>query len=414
MLLEGRNNQVIDELVRAMEEAAEKLDFEHAARFRDQIANLRRVQEHQYVRGEGGDVDVIAAVSQAGVGCVQVFFIRAGHNLGNKTFYPRNTSEADEGEILEAFLTQHYLDANDQLIPREIILNRELEDMDVLEEALSAAAGHRVAITAKVRGERARWRQMAETNTRAALAAHLASKANLLARFEALQEALGLDALPERLECFDISHTMGEATVASCVVFDTNGPVKSDYRRFNIQDIAPGDDYAAMHQALTRRYRRLMEGEGKLPDVLFIDGGKGQVAQAIEVLSELQVAGVTVVGVAKGPSRKPGLEQLILSNHNAPISLPPDSAALHLVQQVRDEAHRFAIAGHRQRRAKARTTSVLEQISGLGSKRRQILLRQFGGLQEVARAGVEDLTKVHGISKGLAQKIYDAFHPDEH
>jgi excinuclease ABC subunit C len=414
MLLEGRDNQVIDELVKAMEKASAELDFETAARFRDQIANLRRVQEHQYVRGEGGDVDVIAATTQAGVGCVQVFFIRAGHNLGNKTFFPRNTGDTDEGEILEAFLTQHYFGATEQVIPRDIIVNHEFEELEMLQEALSATAGHRVSIAARVRGERLRWLQMAETNARAALASHLASKANLLARFEALQEALGLEAVPERLECFDISHTGGEATVASCVVFDTNGPLKSDYRRFNIEGITPGDDYAAMHQALERRYRRLMQGEGKLPDVLFIDGGKGQVAQAREVLAELQVPGVAVVGVAKGPSRIPGLEQLVLSDHNAAIALPADSPALHLVQQIRDEAHRFAIAGHRQRRAKARTTSVLETIPGLGSKRRQSLLRQFGGLQEVARAGVEDLAKVHGISRELAQRVYDAFHPDEH
>jgi excinuclease ABC subunit C len=412
MTLEGRSNQVVDELVRAMDEAAARLDFEQAALYRDQIASLRRVQERQYVSGEGGDADVIAAVSRNGVGCVQVFFIRGGQNFGNKTFFPRNTGEADDTEILEAFLAQYYLASDERPLPRDIIVNRDLEDTALFEEVLSARAGHRVSITGRVRGDRARWQRMAETNAETALAAHLASKASLMMRFEALQEALDLDELPKRLECFDISHTMGEATVASCVVFDTNGPLKSDYRRFNIEGIAAGDDYAAMHQALERRYKRLKEGEGAYPDVLFIDGGKGQVAQARDVLSALGVAGVTVVGVAKGPSRKPGLEQLILSDHNAPISLPPDSSALHLIQQIRDEAHRFAIAGHRQRRAKARTTSVLEDIPGLGSKRRQLLLRQFGGLQEVARAGVEDLAKVPGISLSLAQKIYDAFHPD--
>ncbi len=412
MSLEGRSNQVVDELVKAMDDAAARLDFEQAAHYRDQIASLRRVQERQYVSGEGGDADVIAAVSRNGVGCVQVFFVRGGQNFGNKTFFPRNTGEADEAEILEAFLSQYYLASDERPVPRDIIVNRELEDTGLLAEVLAVRAGHKVSITSRVRGDRARWQRMAESNAAAALTAHLASKASLMVRFEALQEALDLDELPKRLECFDISHTMGEATVASCVVFDTGGPVKSDYRRFNIEGIAPGDDYAAMHQALERRYKRLKDGEGTYPDVLFIDGGKGQVAQAREVLSALGVAGVTVVGVAKGPSRKPGLEQLILSDHNAPITLPPDSLALHLIQQVRDEAHRFAITGHRQRRAKARTTSVLEDIPGLGSKRRQLLLRQFGGLQEVARAGVEDLAKVPGISLSLAQKIYDAFHPD--
>lgn len=412
MSLEGRSNLVVDELVKAMDEAAARLDFELAAQYRDQIAALRRVQERQYVSREGGEADVIAAVSRNGVGCVQVFFIRGGQNFGNKTFFPRNTGEADEAEILEAFLSQYYLASDERPVPRDIIVNRELEDTNWLEEVLGARVGHKVSITSRVRGDRARWQRMAEANAEAALAAHLASKASLMTRFEALQEALDLDELPKRLECFDISHTMGEATVASCVVFDTNGPVKSDYRRFNIEGITPGDDYAAMHQALERRYKRLKEGEGVYPDVLFIDGGKGQVAQAREVLSALGIAAVTVVGVAKGPSRKPGLEQLILSDHNAPIALPPDSLALHLIQQIRDEAHRFAITGHRKRRAKARTASVLEEIPGLGSKRRQQLLRQFGGLQEVARAGVEDLAKVPGISLSLAQKIYDAFHPD--
>jgi excinuclease ABC subunit C len=412
MTLEGRSNQVVDELIRAMDAAAGRLDFEQAALYRDQIAALRRVQERQYVSGEGGDADVIAAVTRNGVGCVQVFFIRGGQNFGNKTFFPKNTGEADDAEILEAFLAQYYLASEERPLPRELIINKDLEDIGLLEEVLTARAGHKVSITGRVRGDRARWQRMAQTNAETALAAHLASKASMMMRFEALQEALDLDELPKRLECFDISHTMGEATVASCVVFDTNGPLKSDYRRFNIEGIAAGDDYAAMHQALERRYKRLKEGEGAYPDVLFIDGGKGQVAQARDVLSALGVVGVTVVGVAKGPSRKPGLEQLILSDHNAPISLPPDSSALHLIQQIRDEAHRFAIAGHRQRRAKARTTSVLEDIPGLGTKRRQLLLRQFGGLQEVARAGVEDLAKVPGISTSLAQKIYDAFHPD--
>ncbi len=416
MFLEGRNSSVIDELVRRMEEAAAKLEFETAARLRDQIANLRRVQERQYVSGEGGDCDVIAAYAEAGIGCVQVFFIRGGRNLGNKTFYPRNSADASVAELLEAFLPQYYLAGADgqgeRPIPGEILLNAEIDEGDALARTLSELAGRKVAISTRVRGDRARWVAMAETNARLALQAHLASKANLQERFELLQEALGLEALPQRIECFDISHTMGEATVASCVVFDIDGPVKSDYRRFNIEEITPGDDYAAMHQALLRRFRRLQEGEGKAPDVLLIDGGKGQVAQAYEVLEETAIAGVTVVGVAKGPTRKPGLEQLVLSGHSAPIILPPESPALHLIQQVRDEAHRFAITGHRQRRAKARRTSTLEGIPGLGPKRRQQLLRQFGGLQEVARAGVEDLCKVHGISRQLAQRIYDALHPE--
>jgi len=415
MFLEGKNSEVIDELARRMEAAAGELDFEAAALYRDQIANLRRVQERQYVSGSAGaDCDVIAVASAAGAACVQVFFIRGGHNLGNKTFYPRNAAGSDPAELLGAFLPQYYLtDAQgERPIPPEILLGQALEEEAALAEVLSEQAGRRVTLSSRLRGERARWAEMARNNAQHALAAHLASKANLLGRFEALQEALHLEAMPQRIECFDISHTMGERTVASCVVFDWEGPVKSDYRRYNIEDITPGDDYAAMYQALSRRFRRLQEGEGKAPDILLIDGGTGQVQQAHDVLEELAVAGILVVGVAKGPTRKAGLEQLVLSGGEAPTILPPESPALHLIQQVRDEAHRFAITGHRQRRAKARRTSSLEDIPGLGPKRRQQLLRQFGGLQEVARAGVEDLAKVHGISRQLAQRIYDALHPE--
>jgi len=417
MFLEGRNHEVIEELAQRMEQASARLEFEKAARYRDQIANLRRVQEKQYVSGSGGDVDVVAARFRGGVGCVQVFFIRGGRNLGNKSFFPRNTGEADPAEILNAFIPQFYLGAGgatDRFLPSEILINHPLDEQELLEQVLSEQVGRKVTLTARVRGERARWLQMAEDNAELALTARLASRASLAARFEALQEALDLEAVPQRLECFDISHTMGEATVASCVVFDQDGPVKGDYRRFNIEGIVPGDDYAAMEQALSRRYRRLVDGEGKFPDILLIDGGKGQVAQAEKVLEEYQIEGVLVVGVAKGPSRKPGLEELVLSGQPVPIILPPESSALHLIQQVRDEAHRFAISGHRQRRAKARRTSKLEEIPGLGPKRRQLLLRQFGGLQEVARAGVEDLCSVKGISRGLAQRIYDALHTDQH
>ncbi|GAB4297385.1 MAG: excinuclease ABC subunit UvrC [Thiohalomonadaceae bacterium] len=415
MFLEGKNSEVIDELVRRMEAAAAELDFETAAVYRDQIANLRRVQERQYVSGNAAaDCDVIAVATAAGAACVQVFFIRGGHNLGNKTFYPRNAAGADPAELLGAFLSQHYLgDAQgERPIPPEILLGQSLEEEEALAELLTQQAGRRVLVSSRLRGERARWVEMARNNAEHALAAHLASKANLMGRFEALQEALHLEAMPQRIECFDISHTMGERTVASCVVFDWEGPMKSDYRRYNIEDITPGDDYAAMHQVLTRRFRRLQEGEGRVPDILLIDGGLGQVRQAHDVLEELAVAGILVVGVAKGPTRKAGLEQLVLSGVEAPTILPPESPALHLIQQVRDEAHRFAITGHRQRRAKARRTSSLENIPGLGPKRRQQLLRQFGGLQEVARAGVEDLAKVHGISRQLAQRIYDALHPE--
>jgi excinuclease ABC subunit C len=421
MFLEGKSPKVIDELVKRMEKASNEQDFEEAAHFRDQIASLRRVQESQYVSGEGGDLDVIAAVLEGGLACVQVFFIRGGRNLGNKVFYPQHVEDAQPGDVLAAFIPQFYLSASSggngngsgRTIPSEILLNQPPEEVDLLQSVLSEESGHRVRIAFRLRGERKKWLEMATANAETAVRAHLASKANLLHRFETLQDKLGLDSLPQRLECFDISHTMGEATVASCVVMDTTGPVKSDYRRFNIEGITPGDDYAAMRQAISRRYTRLKKGEAKLPDILFIDGGKGQLAEAEKVMEELQINGVILVGIAKGPGRKPGEEALFLSGQKVASILPADSPALHLIQQIRDEAHRFAITGHRQRRAKARNTSVLEDVPGLGPKRRQNLLKQFGGLQEVARAGVDDLSSIPGISKQLAQRVYDVFHSDE-
>jgi len=408
LFLEGRSSQVIDDWVARMEQAAAALDYEQAASYRDQIANLRRVQERQYVSGERGDLDIVACVARNGVGCVQVFFIRAGRNLGNKTYFPEG-SDMDTAETLTAFLTQYYLSRE---VPAEILVNQPPEDADLLAQVLSEQVKRTILLTHKVRGERARWLALAVTNAEQALDARLASKAGIAQRLLALQEALQQDELPSRMECFDISHTLGEATVASCVVFDGEGPCKSDYRRFNIEGIEPGDDYGAMRQALTRRYTRLKQGEARLPDILFIDGGRGQLSTAHQVLDELQIGDITLVGIAKGEGRKPGLERLFLPGRDTPLILPAHSPALHLIQQIRDEAHRFAITAHRQRRGKARTTSVLEGIAGMGPKRRQQLLKQFGGLREVARAGVEDLTKVKGISKQLAQLIYDALHSE--
>lgn len=415
MFLEGKSSAVVDELVRRMEQAATDLDYENAARYRDQIASLRRVQEKQYISAETGDLDVVAAAVERGIGCVQVFTIRGGRNLGNRIYYPKLEAgpleKDDVKTLLDSFLPQYYLRAG-RLVPTEILLSHAVTEPELLEQVLTEQSGRKVALRHRLRGQRARWVKLALQNAQQALAMRLNSQSSLLQRFEALQETLDLDEMPRRLECFDISHTMGEATVASCVVFDTNGPLKADYRRFNIRDITPGDDYAAMYQALSRRYRRLKDGEGKLPDILLIDGGKGQVKQAEAVMTELQISGVFLLGVAKGPGRKPGLETLYLSDQETEIILPPDSLALHLVQHIRDEAHRFAITGHRQRRQRSRTTSPLEAIPGLGPKRRQRLLKQFGGLQEVARAGVEDLAQVNGISPKLAQQIYDTFHSD--
>ena len=408
--LEGRNSEIVDELGRKMDAAATALDYELAARYRDQIVSLTRVQEHQYVSGERGDLDIVAAVLEGGAACIQVFFIRAGRNLGNKTFFPRVPAGAAPEEVLAAFVQQYYLGRE---VPGELLLNHDIPDADWLEQVLAEQAGHKVTVRARVRKERARWLAMAARNARLALAARLASRAGMARRFEALQTALGLGEPIERIECFDISHTRGEATVASCVVFNTEGAVKSDYRRFNISGVEPGDDYAAMAQALERRYTRVRDEEGRWPDLILIDGGKGQVAVAARVLEELQLADLPMLGVAKGRERRPGWEVLHRPD-GTELRLPADSQALHLIQQIRDEAHRFAITGHRQRRGRSRTESPLEAIPGVGPKRRAQLLRQFGGLREVARAGVEDLTKVKGVSRALAQQIYDAFHGDGH
>lgn len=407
LFLEGRTSQVIDQLVGRMEQASEQLDYERAARIRDQIALLRRIQERQHVSGESGDLDILALSSQGGSTCIQVFFIRAGRNLGNKVFFPRVPEGEDAASVLSAFLAQYYLGKQ---MPVELVVSHPPRDAALLEEVFSAQAGRRVTLHSRVRGERARWLAMAETNARLAVTARLASQAGYAQRLEALREALDLDETPRRLECFDISHTGGERTVAACVVFDGEGPRKSDYRRFNIEGVTPGDDYAAMAQALSRRYTRVRDGEVDRPDVLFIDGGRGQLAKVEAVLRELAIPGLTLVGVAKGEERRPGLEQLWLSGQEGPFILPGHSPALHLIQQIRDEAHRFALTGHRQRRRRARATSVLEGIPGIGPKRRQHLLKQFGGLQELARAGVEDIARVAGIGPSLAQQIYAAFH----
>jgi excinuclease ABC subunit C len=405
--LEGRTDEVIGELVGRMETAAAGLAFERAAALRDQISTLRRIQQRQSVSGEGGDLDIVACTSGGGVTCVQVFFIRAGRNLGNKTFFPSVPEETDEAGVMAAFLAQFY---GDKYVPPEVVVSVAPEDRGLLETALSEQAGRRVVIKDSVRSDRARWLEMARGNARLALDSRLGSQAGYAQRLESLRDALDLDEQPGRMECFDVSHTRGERTVAACVVFDAEGPRKSDYRRFNIDGVTRGDDYAAMQQALSRRYTRIRQGEYPVPDVLFIDGGRGQVGKVREVLQELAVAGVTLVGISKGPDRRPGTEQLWLSERNTAVILPPESPAMHLIQQIRDEAHRFAITAHRQRRSKARTTSILEEIAGVGPKRRQRLLRQFGGMQGLERAGVEDIARVEGISRTLAQQIYDAFH----
>ena len=404
--LDGRTDEVIAELGERMEQAAAELEFERAALLRDQIATLQRIQQRQYVTADGGDLDIIAVHMEAEAVCVQVFFIRAGRNLGNKAFFPQIPEDADLGSILAGFLAQFYADKQ---VPPEVLLNAAPDDAEFLVAALTERAGRRVALKHRLRGERARWVEMAMHNAALALKSRLGSRAGYTRRLEALRDLLDLDDLPRRMECFDISHTRGERTVASCVVFDDEGPRKSDYRRFNIEDITGGDDYAALEQALMRRYRRVQAGEVPMPDLLFIDGGKGQIGAVSNVLDDLGIDGVKLIGVSKGPDRKAGAERL-WPYGGAPLSVGSGSPALHLVQQIRDEAHRFAITGHRQRRDKARKTSVLEDIPGVGPKRRQSLLRAFGGLRGLVCAAPEDIARVDGISRALARQIHDALH----
>ncbi|MGN6226398.1 MAG: excinuclease ABC subunit UvrC [Dyella sp.] len=408
MFLEGRSSAVIDELAGSMEQAAMALNFERAATLRDQVAALRRLQAQHHVQGASADMDVIACRIESGMACVSVLFFRNGISLGTRDFFPRMPLDAEPADVLAQFIAQYYLE---RPVPRELIVGEALADEAILAELLAQQSGHAVEIKTRVRGERAQFLQMAERNAQASLTQRLASRQTLGARFDDLQKVLGLDEAPKRIECFDISHTRGELTVASCVVFGPEGPDKSHYRRFNINGITPGDDYAAMHQALTRRFRKVAEGEGAKPDVLLIDGGAGQVAQALDVLRELGVSGIEVVGVAKGPGRRAGEETLVLAGSGQEIHPGSSSPALHLVAAVRDEAHRFAISGHRKRREKARERSVLEDVPGIGARRRAALLKAFGGLAGVEAAGVEELMQIKGIDRGLAERIYAAMHP---
>jgi len=413
MFLEGKDQEIINELTLKMDDAAQLQKYEDAAELRDEIIYLRKIQEHQHVDANSGDVDVVAGlVKPIGV-CVHVLFIRSGRILGSRTYYPQMPMPVSVTELLDAFVPQFYLAPNSPHdIPRELILNATLTDSDLIIDSLTEKAKRKVDIRNRVRGERARWLKLARTNAEQNLLGHHSSKMGHYGRLKNLQEVLGLDVSPARLECFDISHISGEATVASCVVFDSSGPLKADYRRFNIKDIKAGDDYAAMSQALERRYRRLQSGEGKMPDLLIIDGGKGQLRIAEDVLADLGVSGVILLGIAKGATRKPGLESLFVAGRAEEMVLASDSPALHLIQHIRDEAHRFAISGHRAARGKKRRTSTLEGIPGIGAKRRRALLRFFGGIQEIMSAGEEDIARVEGISKKLAAEIYAVLHND--
>ena len=412
LFLSGKSQEVMKRLADDMETAAEKLEFEKAAELRDQLQRLQQVQSTQGIEGSRGELDLLAANVAHGQACVQVLFVREGRVLGSRTYYPVLKLEEDEAAVLDAFLPQFYLSGR-QTIPQEIVVSHRPANADLLEETLIEQSKRKVVIKHQVRDARARWLQLAKQTAGSNLESFISGKQTMAGRLEALRRELDLELTPTRMECFDISHSSGEATVASCVVFDNNGARKADYRKFNIEGITGGDDYAAMQQVLERRYRRLSKGEGTLPDVLFIDGGKGQVTQARQVLEQFELTSVKVVGVAKGTTRKAGFETLVDGDTGAESQLRGDNPALHLIQQIRDEAHRFAISGHRGRRNKARRQSTLEGIGGVGSKRRRDLLRHFGSIRGVENASVDELCKVDGISATLAQTIYDHLHTVE-
>jgi excinuclease ABC subunit C len=407
LFLSGKEDEVVERIAARMQSASEHLEFEQAATLRDQITALRRIREKQFVAEESGrDADVIACARVSGVTCVNLVMIRGGHHLGDKNFFPKNAEERSEDEVVEAFLAQHYLRHG---IPRQIVAGARFDAAPV-EEALQIQAGRKVHVTLNPTGARRAWLDMAVKNARLGAQQAVSLQSTQETRLAALQQALEHGESLQRIECFDVSHTMGEATVASCVVYDKSAMQKSEYRRYNMRSVEPGDDYGAMREVLSRRYAKIVATEGKLPDLVMIDGGRGQLGVAVEVFSELGVSAVPLVAVAKGEERKPGLEQLFFPDRAEPLVLGPEHPALHLVQQIRDEAHRFAITGHRARRARARNTSPLEAISGVGAKRRQRLLARFGGMRGLLAASIDDLAQVDGISRLLAEKIYQELH----
>lgn len=413
LYLDGKADKILKQLEVEMEKSAMDLQFEKAAEHRDQISALRTVQAEQMIEKGKGTIDVVAGAVTNGQACVHMLYIRQGRILGSRSYYPKAPLAEKVGELLDEFLPHLYLEGVGRPdLPKEILVNAPVEGSDALCDALKMRVGRNIEIRDSVRGFRAKWIELAERTAEQNLTAKLASKKTIEQRFESLRETVGLEQTPQRLECFDISHSSGEAVVASCVVFDSNGALKSDYRRFNIEGITGGDDYAAMEQAIRRRYTRLMKGEGKLPDILLIDGGKGQIGVAKNVLADLGVVGVMILGVAKGTSRKPGLETLILADEDNRVIGRPQQAALHLIQQIRDEAHRFAITGHKARRDKKRRTSALEGIAGVGPTRRRDLLKHFGGIVEVKKASVADLMKVDNINKKVAEAIYSSLYND--
>ncbi|KAA8730302.1 excinuclease ABC subunit C [Ewingella americana] len=414
LFLAGKDQQVLTQLIGRMEEASKALHFEEAGRIRDQIQAVRRVTERQFVSGNSEDLDVIGVSFESGMACLHVLFIRQGKVLGSRSYYPKVPGGTDLAEVVQTFVGQFYLQGSQsRTLPGEILLDFNLPEKDLLAESLSELAGRKVQIQSKPRGDRARYLKLARTNASTALTTKLAQQSTIHQRMAELAKTLHLSEI-NRMECFDISHTMGEQTVASCVVFDANGPLRSEYRRYNITGITPGDDYAAMAQVLSRRYGKSLE-EKKIPDVIFIDGGKGQLGMAKDVFASLDVdwdkSKPLLIGIAKGADRKAGLETLFFVPEGEGISLPSDSPALHLIQHIRDDSHNHAITGHRQKRAKVRNTSALEEIEGVGPKRRQVLLKYMGGIQPLLNASIEEIAQVPGISHALAEKIHNALKP---
>ena len=407
MFLQGKTDEVRSQLSAQMDASAARLEFEKAARIRDKISRLNQLQSRQFVESAtAGDVDVVAAVAEGGLVALNVVMVRGGRHVGDRTFFPRHAEGSSLADVVCAFLEQHYVE---RPVPPTIIVPEAL-DTEALAEVLSAQSGRTVSIVDNPGGERRVWLTMAVENATFAIGQRLAQKASQEDRLALLQSALGLPPSVQRIECFDVSHTMGERAVASCVVFDRLAMQSGEYRRFNVSPGVAGDDYAAMREALSRRIARIVAGEYPAPDLLVIDGGKGQVGIAAEVLAEQGLHQTALVGIAKGPERKPGLEEIIFPDRAEPLVLPADHGGLHLLQQIRDEAHRFAIQGHRARRAKARTTSSLQEIAGIGSKKRQALLAHFGGLRGVQAASIDDLARAPGISRALAERIYAELH----
>jgi excinuclease ABC subunit C len=407
-VLEGRNSELIEDLQRRMEDASTKLQFEQAARLRDQIQMLNKIQATQVItRLAQNDIDAVGIACERGEFCVSIVFVRGGRNLGSSNYFPKG-GLGDESELLAAFLAQYYLSREP---PSEILLSRAIEGAEALEQALEMKAGHPVHLRSSVRGTRARWLEMAASNALLGLRIRASNRATVTDQLEAIGHELDLGKAPQRIECFDVSHSMGESAVASCVVFGPDGPLKREYRRFNLRNIVPGDDYGGIEQAVERRFARVVRGESPMPDLLLIDGGPGQLNAALGALERVGASGLAVVAVAKGADRRVGQERLFFAGRDTPLILPDESSALRLIQRVRDEAHRFAITGHRKSRDRSRRESWLEEIPGLGPKRRRELLKAFGGLQGVRQASVEDLAKVHGISRQLAQEIYERMNP---